>query len=185
MSALIRDLRHAIRSLAQRPAFSALVIGMLALGIAGNVAIFSIYNGLFLRPLPFEQPDRLVNVDEAAPRWNLRSVGVAVADFYGWHDHNTTFDSMASYAKGSFNLSGRGVAQRLESARVTVDMLKVLRLKPEVGRNFLPEEDRPAGQSRTAQPAGLARAIRRRPQHRRPDSEARCGALLRDRCAPA
>jgi putative ABC transport system permease protein len=145
MSALVHGLKPALRTLAAKPAFSIMVAGMLALGIAGNVAIFSIYNGLFLRPLPFEQPDRLVDLDETAPKWNLPFVSIASPDFYAWREHNATFDSMAVFSSASFNLSGKGAAQRLQAARVSAGMLKVLRLRPELGRDFLPEEDRPGG----------------------------------------
>lgn len=135
----------AFRNAAKKPALSLMVLGMLALGIAGNVAIFSIYNGMFLRPLPFAEAQRLVDLDETAPKWNLRFVGVAHPDFYAWRQHNATFDSMAFFSNTSFNLSGQGVVQRLEAARVTADMLKVLKLRPALGRDILPEEDRPGG----------------------------------------
>lgn len=140
-----QNLKVALRTLSRRPGFSLTVCGMLAVGIAGNTAIFAIYNGLFLRPLPFRGGDRLVDLDETAPKWNLRFVGVANADFHAWHDHNSTFERMAFYTSRDCNLSGDGQAQRLRSLRVTRGMLDVFDLKPALGRNFLPEEDRPNG----------------------------------------
>ena len=145
MPSLLHDLKLALRAFAARPAFSFLVTGMLALGIAGNVTIFTIYSGLFLRPLPLKEPDRVVDLDETAPKWNLRFVSIAKPDFDAWREHNSTFDSMAVFDTENFNLSGRGAAQRLEAARVTADMLKVLGLSPELGRGFLPQEDRKGG----------------------------------------
>jgi predicted permease len=126
--------------------FSLMVVGMLAVGIAGNSAIFSIFNGLFLRPLPFERPDRLVDLDETAPKWNLKYVGVSNPDYAAWRKENRTFESMAFFDGASFNLSGRGQAQRVRGARVTRDLLDVLRLKPALGRDFLEKEDRPDGE---------------------------------------
>ncbi|HLN00487.1 MAG TPA: ABC transporter permease [Bryobacteraceae bacterium] len=143
---LQHDLRIAFRAIRNKPAFSLMVIGMLAAGIAGNAAIFSVFNGLFLRPLPFAEPDRLVDLDETAPKWNLKSVGISNPDFYAWREGNKTFDAMAFFKSAGYDLSGdRGGAQRIKGVRVTRDMLDVLRLKPALGRNFLPEEDRPGG----------------------------------------
>jgi len=139
------DLRLALRNMRTRPMFSFLVIGMLALGIGGNAAIFSIFNGMFLRPLPFRESSRLVDLDETAPKWNLKYVGISNADFYAWRKQNSTFDAMAFFKRHDFNLSGFGPAQRVHGAGVTVDMLNVLGLQPALGRNFSPQEDSPHG----------------------------------------
>src|SRR5579864_7090725 len=142
---LLYDLKIAMRNVRLKPAFSLMVIGMLALGIAGNAAIFSIFNGLFLRPLPFPESERLIDLDETAPKWNLHYVGVSNPDFFVWRKNNSTFDGLAFFDTNSFNLVDRGTAQRIRGAQVTFDLLDVLRLKPALGRNFLPEEDRPKG----------------------------------------
>jgi putative ABC transport system permease protein len=115
---LVYDLKLAGRTLVTRPAFSFLVVGMLAVGIAGNSAIFSIFNGLFLRPLLFADPDRLVDLDETAPKWNLKYVGISNRDFASWRRGNNSFEAMAFFDESSFNLSGRGEAQRVRGARV-------------------------------------------------------------------
>jgi predicted permease len=145
MSSYVSDLKVAFRNMRTKPGFSLMVVGMLALGVAGNAAIFSIFNGLFLRPLPFPDSEQLIDLDETAPKWNLQYVGVSNPDFYLWRSNNSTFDGMAFFTQGSFNLSDRGNAQRILGANVTHDLLDVLRLKPALGRNFLPEEDRPGG----------------------------------------
>lgn len=143
MSQLVLDLKFAIRTLAKKPFFSALVVGILALGIAGNAAIFSIFNGLFLRPLPSPEAHRLLDLNETAPQWNLRYTGIAYPDFHAWREQNQTFESMAVWSGGSVNLSGRGEAQRIRGARVTHDLAKVVGIQPVIGRNFTPEEDKP------------------------------------------
>jgi predicted permease len=142
---LLYDLKIALRNLRTKPGFSLMVIGMLALGIAGNAAIFSIFKGLFLRPLPFPESERLIDLDETAPQWNLQYVGVSNPDFYVWRRNNSTFDGMTFFDTSSFNLVDRGNAQRVLGGEVTYDLLDVLGLKPALGRNFLPEEDRPKG----------------------------------------
>ena len=146
LGTLPHDLKIAFRSVRNKPAFSLMVVGMLALGIAGNSAIFSVFDGLFLRPLPFAEPDRLVDLDETAPKWNLKFVGISNPDFYAWREANKTFDATAFFDGEGYDLSDNHAgAQRIRGARVTHDMLDVLRLKPALGRNFLPEEDRPGG----------------------------------------
>jgi putative ABC transport system permease protein len=139
------DMKLALRNIRTKPAFSLLVMGMLALGVAGNAAIFSIFNGLFLRPFPFPEAERLIDLDETAPKWNLHYTGISNPDLFVWRENNSTFDGMAFFDNSSFNLSDNGTAQRVEAAAVTHDLLKVLGWKPLLGRNFLPEEDRPKG----------------------------------------
>ncbi len=75
------QLKAALRSLARKPGFSLAVIAMFALGIAANTAIFSIFDGLFLGSLPFHQPNQLLYLNEAAPKWNLTVVGISYPDF--------------------------------------------------------------------------------------------------------
>ena len=142
---LTHDLKIAFRNMRTKPSFSLMVIGMLALGIAGNAAIFSIFSSLFLRPLPFEESGQLINLDETAPKWNLKFVGVSSIDLDEWGKNNSTFANMAFFRTPSYTLSDRGLAQHVNGAQVTRDMLDVLGLKPLLGRNFLPEEDRPGG----------------------------------------
>ena len=141
----VTDLKIAVRNMKTKPAFSLMVIGMLALGVAGNAAIFSIFNGLFLRPLPFPDAERLIDLDETAPKWNLHYVGVSKPDFFAWRKNNSTFDGMGFFAFASFNLSDRGIAQRVLGVNVTHNLLAVLGLNPVLGRTFSEEEDRPGG----------------------------------------
>jgi putative ABC transport system permease protein len=146
MEGLWHDWKVAFRMMRNRPAFSAAVAGMLALGVAGNAAIFSVFNGLFLRPLPFAEPARLVDLDETAPRWNLTRVSISNPDYDLWQKGNATFEGMAFYSNGGANLSAPdGTAQRIKTSEVTRGLLSVLGLKPVIGRDILPDEDRPGG----------------------------------------
>jgi putative ABC transport system permease protein len=146
LGVLIYDIRMALRAIRQKPGFAAMVIGILALGIGGCTAIGGAFNSLFLKPLPFPDSGRLIDIDETAPKWNLKYVGIAEPDFCAWRERNTTFDSMAFFQNPNYNLSKPGPAQHIRGAKVTRDMLNVLRLKLVMGRNFLPEEDRPKGE---------------------------------------
>jgi predicted permease len=118
---------------------------MLSLGIAANSAVFSLVNGLFLRPFAFPDQDRLVFINETAPKWNLDVVGINYPDFHLWRQEAKLFEGMALWQGQSFNLSTPTANERIDGARVTHDLGKVLGIEPLLGRDFLPEEDRPGG----------------------------------------
>jgi predicted permease len=146
MDNLWRDLKYAVRAIYSKPGFSLMVIGMLAAGVAGNAAIFSIFDGLFLRPMPFAESGRLVDVDTTAPKWNLNFVSTSPFDAYNWREGNQTFEDLAFFSTGGCNLVLRpGDAQRVNVALVTANLLDVLGLKPALGRGFTLEEDKPKG----------------------------------------
>ncbi len=139
------DFRYALRSLWRQKSATALVILMLSLGIAANVAVFSLVNGLFLRPFPFAHPDRLVYINETAPHWNLEIVGINFPDFVRWRDDMKLFESIALYSTDNFNLSDSSGAERIRGAQVTWDFPRVLGVQPILGRSFTPDEDKPKG----------------------------------------
>jgi hypothetical protein len=137
------ELKQAVRSLARQPATSMLVIVMVALGVAANTTVFSMINALFLRPLPWEESDRLVYLNEQAPAWNLEFTGINYPDFVAWQKNARAFDAMAVYDPRSFNLMEGTTAERVEGVQVSHDYFTVLRLTPVLGRTFTAEEDRP------------------------------------------
>ncbi|MGH9383854.1 MAG: ABC transporter permease [Vicinamibacterales bacterium] len=139
------DIRYAWRSLTRQKLGSALVLAMLALGIGANVAVFSLINGLFLRPFPFPNPDRLVYINEAAPRWNLEMTGVNYPDFAQWHKDQQAFEALALYDTLTMNVAGEGGADRMNGASVTADFATAIGIQPVLGRLFSAEEDRPNG----------------------------------------
>src|SRR5262245_47768569 len=145
----MNDLRFAIRQLLKNPGFTAIAVFTLSLGIAGNVVIFSIFNGLFLRPLPFKEPERLINLDEVAPRWNLEYTGIAYPDFCEWRAQNRTFESMGLWQESSFNFSLKGNPERVQGGRASYDLLGCLGIRPVIGRGFTQDEDQP-GRNRVA-----------------------------------
>ena len=136
------ELRSALRSFRRQKIGTALVVAMLSLGIAANVVVFTLVNGLFLRPFPFPEPDRLVYLNERAPRWNLDQTGINFPDFDLWRKNAKTFEGIALYATTQVNLSDEHGAERISGGSVTHDFLSVLRTQPLRGRFFTPDEDR-------------------------------------------
>src|SRR6476661_311485 len=95
MRSFLADLRFAVRSFSRQPGPTALIVLTLTLGIAANTAVFSLVDGLFLRPFPFREPDRLVYLNERAPSWNLEFTGINYPDFHTWRATARAFESMA------------------------------------------------------------------------------------------
>ena len=139
------DFRYAWRSLNHQRFGSLLVVGMLALGIGSTVAVFSLVNGLFLRPFPFPDPERLVYVNETAPKWNLEETSVNYVDYAQWRKDQTAFEAIALFDSRSFNIATEARSDRISGAAVTMDFLRVLQLQPIIGRGFTQEEDSPKG----------------------------------------
>jgi len=140
------DLRYAVRTLARQPGATAMLLTTLALAVAANTAVFTLLDGLFLRALPFEHADRLVYLNEKAPRWNLEYTGINYPDFDKWRDRAHAFEAMAVWGDLSVNLAtSDGVPERIDAAMVSYDFPKVLGVRPVIGRLFTREEDRPKG----------------------------------------
>jgi predicted permease len=141
----VSDTRYAWRALNHQRLGSAIVVAMLALGIGANVAVFTLINGLFLKPLPFPAPDRLVYINETAPRWNLETTGITYADFAQWHKAQQAFEAIATFNRRSFNVASENAADRIDGLSVSADFARVLGIEPVIGRMFTADEDRPKG----------------------------------------
>ena len=138
---MISDLRFALRKLRESPAFTFIAVITLALGIGLNTAIFSLINDLFLRPLPFKQPDRLVHMYSNARERKLLELPISAPRFMQYRDAQTIFDGFAGENVAAFTLTGLGDALHLFGGRVTSNYFDVLGVRPIRGRNFLPEEE--------------------------------------------
>src|SRR4051812_37482972 len=138
-------LRYAFRQLAKSPAFSAVAIVALALGIGANTAIFSIINGIFLRPLPYAQPDRLVRLASTQPERNFNAAPFSFSRFNAVRDGQTVFSDLALGAFTGFNVTGRGDPEQVQGIQVSANYLPTLGVQPLLGRNFSADEDRPGG----------------------------------------
>jgi putative ABC transport system permease protein len=142
-SDLMQDLRYAARMLARTPAFTAIAVLALALGIGANTAIFSVVNTVLLQPLPFKNPGQLVIIWENATAVGFPKNTPSPANFLDWREQATVFTGMAAMAPKNFNLTGVGEPERLDGRRVSANMFDLLGVQPRLGRGFLPEEDTP------------------------------------------
>ena len=141
MRSFLADLRFAFRSFGRQPGATALIVLTLTLGVAANTAVFAIVDGLFLRPFPFPNPDRLVYLNERAPTWNLEFTNINYPDFNTWRERASAFESMALWGETSVNLADASGAERVDGLAVTYDFAKTLGIRPVLGRTFTKEED--------------------------------------------
>jgi putative ABC transport system permease protein len=145
IESLIQDFRYGLRMLVKNPGFTFVAVLALALGIGANSAIFSVVNTVLLRPLPYTDPERLVMVWEDAAKRGFPRDTPAAANYIDWRDQNQVFEGMAAIADQSFNLTGVGDPERIDGRRVSANLFALLGVEPQLGRAFLPEEDRPGG----------------------------------------
>jgi putative ABC transport system permease protein len=146
MSTLIQDVKYGLRMLARNPGFTAVAVLTLALGIGANTAIFSVVNAALLKPLPYNDADRLVMVWEQNPERGWYRNIVSAANFLDWRKQNHVFTQMAAAdPQVTFNLSGTGRPEEVWGEQVTTNLFSLLGVRPMLGRDFLPEEDKPGG----------------------------------------
>jgi putative ABC transport system permease protein len=140
------DLRFAARMLAKKPGFTLVAVVALALGIGANTAIFSVVNSVLLEPLPYREPERLMMVWEDATSLGYPRDTPAPANFVDWRDQNSVFEGMAASASETFNITGDGEPEKIEAARVSAGLFRLLGVMPASGRDFAAEEDQPGGE---------------------------------------
>ena len=143
---LIADLRYGLRVLFRAPSFALAVIAVLGLGIGANTAIFSIVNAALLRPLPFEESERIVRIFHIPPQATFPGIPtfpVSAANFYDWKRDAKTFEGMAIYRFRQFALTGTGNAEAITAGAVGADFFETVRARPALGRVFRADEDRP------------------------------------------
>ena len=138
--ALISDLHAACRLTLRQPSFSLAVVGVLALGIGANTAIFSLVNTVLLRPLPFDEPEQLVRLYTRTPGGS--PFDLSAGKFYGWQREAQSFDGMAMYRFRQLALTASGRARAIEAGAVSAGFFEILRVQPALGRLFRPGEDR-------------------------------------------
>ena len=145
MSNLWQDLRYGVRVLRARPAFSAIAIMTLALGIGANTAIFSVVNAVLLRPLPYSEAERIVLLWGRNPHLNLNQTEFPASypDFDDWRKQARAFDHISALLPGSFNLSDLTQPERVGFIGVTEDFFKALGVEAMMGRTFSDEEAEP------------------------------------------
>ena len=141
MTDLRQDVLYGLRMLRRNPGFTAVAVLTLALGIGANTAIFSVVNAVMLRPLPFEEPDRLVYVWESNPGRGWPRFSVSPPNFMDWRVQNLSFENLAAYNSGTSVLTGSGDAERIPSVSVSSGFFQTMRTPMEMGRGFEPGEE--------------------------------------------
>ena len=149
MNTLLKDLRHAFRVLTAAPAFTMAALLSLAIGIGANTAIFSIVDGLLLRPLPYADEERLVILWNSSPGLNITEDWFSTAQYFDIRNGHHGFEEVAIAIGDNYNLTGSGEPERIGTIRVSSSLLPLLGQRAALGRVFLPEEDTP-GRTPTA-----------------------------------
>ena len=178
-----RTSRYGVRLMRRAPGFAAAAILTVALGIGATTAMFSVVYGVVLQPLPYREPDRLVNLWTTALKRGLPRAYVGMANVYDWKARNHVFEDIAALrAVANFNLTGQGEPERLNGSRVSANLFPVLGVTPLIGRTFTEDEDEIGHEQRRAphlRPVGPP--LRRRPGDRRPHDSAERRAAHRRR----
>ena len=146
MDGLLQDLRYGMRMLRSRPAFTAVAVLALALGIGANTAIFSVVDAVLLKPLPYRAPERLVMIWHEYAQMNLPKASLSVPSYIEYRDNVRAFENVAAATNWSANLTGTGEPERVQGARVTGNFLATVGVPPMIGRDFLGEDDAPGGE---------------------------------------
>ncbi|MGH9935829.1 MAG: ABC transporter permease, partial [Blastocatellia bacterium] len=150
MQVLWQDLRYGVRMLLKKPGFTSIAVITLGLGIGANTAIFTVINGVLLRPLPYDEPDRLVMLWESNPRRNIEQQPVLSPNLAAWREQSRSFENIAYWPSGvsgggEFNLVTADGIEKAKCVYVTSNLFATLGVKPRIGRVFLPEEDQLEG----------------------------------------
>jgi len=142
------NLRLALRMLRKQPFFTSAILLMLALGIGATTAIFSVVHGVLLKPLPFPEADRLVEIWATLRARNIPQTSFTEANFWDMRDLNRTFEEFGAWHGASFTLTGGETPERLDAASVSVGFLRALGVRPIAGSLFAPGEDEPGADPR-------------------------------------
>jgi putative ABC transport system permease protein len=140
---MLNDLRYAVRQLRKSPGFTTAAVLTLALGIGANTAIFSVVYAVLLRPLPYREPERLVQLYETGLRAGGSRDWVSFPNFLDWRRQNQVFEDVAAYRYWPTTIAGEGTPETVLGLQVTSGLFSVLGVHPSLGRTFLPEEDQP------------------------------------------
>ena len=143
METVLQDLRYGLRILLKSPAFTAIAVLTLAIGIGANTAIFSVINGVLLNPLPFPEPNRMVMLYDQSQAFNQMSV--SYLNFQDWRRNSKSFEHMAAFRPDDFNLTQVEEPDHVEGELVSSDFFATLGIAPEMGRAFTASEDRAGG----------------------------------------
>jgi len=139
---LLQDIRYAVRLLAKNPGVTGIAVLTLALGIGANTAIFTVVNAVLLRPLGFRDPSRLIIVAEKS---SFPVISTSWENYQDWRDQSHSFEGLEATRAATITLTGTGDPERLQLRNVTAGLFPLLGVNAQIGRIFLPEEDRAGG----------------------------------------
>lgn len=142
MNTLLNDIKFGLRLLAKSPGFTCTVIAVLALSIGANTVMYSLAHAILIEPLPFEEPEQLVQIWEDPTGQGDKNT-VSGGAFLDWRKHSQSFGAMSVVSQSTKNITGNQNPQRLAGYEVSPDFLKVYGIQPHLGRGFLPEEEQP------------------------------------------
>ena len=146
MSGIFQDIRYAARQVRKAPGFAMVAVITLALGIGANTAIFSVVNGVLLRPLALSDPDRLVRIWHTPPQSSFPGIStfsVSPANYLDWQSQNHVFESMAIYGFRGFTLTSGDKPEQVDVGAVSAGFFPTLGVRPELGRVLSTDEDQP------------------------------------------
>jgi putative ABC transport system permease protein len=143
MGSLFKEIRYGITSLRKHPGFSFTVVLVLALGIGANSAIFSVVNGVLLRPLPYQNPDRLVMIWGNFRKLNIERLPAKAAEYEDYHAQSQIFEEVAGFENQNLNLAGDERAERITAARITPNLFSLLGAQADHGRGIAGDENQP------------------------------------------
>ena len=143
MGTLLQDLKYGLRTLAKAPGFTAIAVIALALGIGANAAMFSIVNGVLLRPIPYPAQDRVLMLYTTMPQF--RDASVSYPNFLDWQQRSGSFEQMAAHRVETFHLTSDGNPERLRGLMASSTLFSVLGSNPILGRVYTADEDRRGG----------------------------------------
>ena len=138
---LLRDLSYAVRTLLRSPGFTILAVITLALGIGANTAIFTVINGVLLRPLPYSNPGQIVHLEQTATRVSTNRIGFSVQEVLDYRQQSRSFSDVAEYHSMTFTLLGAKVPERVVTGVVSANYFSVLGVKPAIGRLINPSDE--------------------------------------------
>jgi predicted permease len=140
---LVRDIHFAVRTLTRNPGFTLATLGALVVGIGANTAVFSVLNGVLLRPLPYADPDRLVMIFDSFQQQGMERGPASIADFLDWKAHSRSFRRLDAIANQRYTLTGDGEAEQIPGLSVTASFFETLGVQPLLGRAFADGDDQP------------------------------------------
>ncbi len=140
---MINDVRYALRMMRRAPLFTLTVVLTVAIAIAADTSIFSLVNAVLLRPLPYHQPERLIQIAEKNDRLHLASFGASVLNFVSWREQSHSFEDMAAVGGANYTLTGDGEPEQYSGSRISPALTRVLGIAPLAGRAFTDDEEKP------------------------------------------